>query len=106
MTAGELRDRIVREIAGDWSRTNLHGCDLRQCLVTPIKQSFEDPNDPTQAVELWLVLEEDPENCNGYKVVYDESTDTFGLASPSFSPGRNGYIGFYGSTFLEAFNAM
>jgi hypothetical protein len=105
MTSDELRIRIEREIAGNWSRTNGHGCDLRQCLMTPVKKTFEDSSDPSCTVVLWLVLEEDPMDCNGYKVVYDEATDEFGLACP-FVSGRNGYLGSYGSTFLEAFDAM
>ncbi|MEM9354121.1 MAG: hypothetical protein AAGA92_14010 [Planctomycetota bacterium] len=100
VTAEQLRLRIEAEIGGDWSCTNGHGCDLRQCLFEPEKQLFEDSDNP-----LWLLLEEDPVSRDGYKVVYDESTGMFGLAC-RFMSGRNGYLGPYGDTFLEAFKAM
>ena len=105
MTAIELRARIEQEIDGDWSHTNAHGCDLRQCLVTPFKRSFEDAVDAATTVDLWVVLEEHPESCDGCKVVYDEKTECFGLASPGIR-GHDFYLGAYGDTFLEAFDAM
>jgi hypothetical protein len=105
ITAAELKSRIEAEIGEDWSRTNGHGCDLRQCLVGPEKQWFEDDVDPTRTVELWLLLEEDPLNRDGNKVVYDELSGMFGLAC-RFTSGRDGYLGAYGDTFLEAFEAM
>jgi hypothetical protein len=105
VTAEELRARIEAEIAGDWSRTNDHACDLRRCLVAPVKKPFEHEVDPSRTVELWLVLEEDPVACDGYKVVYDEATNKFGLAC-RFISGRDGHLGANGETFLEAFDAM
>ena len=105
MNGNELRTAIENEIAEDWSRTNGHGCDLRRCLVEPARMAFDDVVDPSHKVQLWLVLEEDFQNCSGYKVVYDEHTGMFGLAC-RLESGGDGYLGPYGDTFLEAFDAM
>lgn len=106
LTAEQLRARIVTEIGDNWSHKNGHNCDLKHCLLAvPALQQFETAGDPTKTVDLWLVLEEDPLNRDGYKVVYDESTNMFGLAC-MFISGRNGHLGNYGDTFLEALDAM
>jgi hypothetical protein len=84
MTADELRANIEDEINGRWTTTNAHGCDLRRCLVSPKKQQYRDcsQGDSGKFVELWLVLEEDPISQDGYKIVYDERSGYFGLATP------------------------
>ena len=105
MNAEHLRARIEREIAGDWARTNAHGCDLKRSLVEPVELPFEDPLNSSMTVNLWLVLEEDPITRDGYKIVYDAELEQFGLACRSTS-GRNVYLGAYGGTFIEAFEAM
>jgi len=105
MTAAELRARIEREIGANWTRTNAHGCDLRRCLITPVKRSFEAEYDASATVDLWIVLEEHPESCDGYKIVYDEKTERFGLACPGIH-GREVHLGAYGDTFMQAFDAM
>ncbi len=40
------------------------------------------PDDEYQEIELWLVLEEDPDTRNGYKIIHDEKEKMFGLATP------------------------
>jgi len=50
------------------------------------------------------VLEEDPVARNGYKIVYDESRDEFGLAMRD-SRGKDIFVGFYGD-FLTTLDAM
>ena len=49
------------------------------------------------------MLEEDPVARNGYKIVYDESRDEFGLAMQD-DRGNDIFLGFYGDflTTLEA----
>jgi hypothetical protein len=42
MTAEGVRELIERAVAGDWSLTNLHGCDRRRCLVSPILREYDD----------------------------------------------------------------
>ena len=102
MTSQDVRARIEREIAANWSRSNAHGCDLRRCLIEPVKKPCPDASKPGQFIDLWLVLEEDPIGRDGYKVVYDEQSNQFGLAFTT----DNTYIGEYGETFFEAFDAM
>jgi len=108
MTPEEVSALIENEIAGNWSQTNWHGCDLRRCLVTPELRDYDDrgappPVDPPHVVKMWLVLEEVPEDRSGYKIVYNGEVGMFGLAVPG-SP-RDVFIGFYGS-FLETYAGM
>ncbi len=59
-------------------------------------------------MELWLVLEECPDTRNGYKIVYDENENMYGLAysaEPDSVEPEDDLIGFYGS-FLEALEDM
>jgi hypothetical protein len=109
LAAEDVPMLVEREIAGDWTRSNAHGCDLRRCLVWPELRDFEDfgggrpPRDPPSMIPLWLVLEESPEDRGGYKIVFDEAANKFGLAIPG-SP-RDVFIGHYGS-FLGAYRSM
>ena len=102
MTAAELRDRVEAEIAQRWDCTNAHHCDLRRCLVAPHQAEFEEFQGP-EKVRLWIVLEENPETRDGYKVVFDERTGMFGLALAGETAPF--YVGPYG-TFVVAFEAM
>lgn len=103
MTPEEVTQNIEKEINGQWSLSNAHGVDLRRCLVSPTKKIYEDMADKS-SIQLWLVLEESPENQSGYKIVMDEETRDFGLAIIS-DKNENIFIGFYGS-FLETLEAM
>ena len=109
MTAEGVRELIDREVAGDWSLTNLHGCDLRRCLVPPVLREYDDCGagrplvEPYSIIRLWLVLEELPEDQSGYKIVYGEEAGMFGLAVPGTS--RDVFIGYYGS-FLDTYRGM
>jgi hypothetical protein len=103
MTADEVRALVETEIAGDWSRTNHHGCDLRRCLVEPVLRDYEDGSNPPQRLRLWLVLEETPEHSGGYKIVFNEESRMFGLVVPG--RGHAVLIGYYGN-FLETYAAM
>jgi hypothetical protein len=108
MTAEDVRELVEREIAGDWSQTNLHGCDLRRCLVPAKLLEYDDSNGPFDAgpapvVWMWLVLEELPTDRSGYKIVFGETAGMFGLAVPGIP--RDVFLGYYGS-FLETYRAM
>lgn len=105
MTPHDVRTLVEREIGDDWTRTNLHNCDLRRCLVEPHVETFDlmDNASPPPTVDLWVVLEERPDEKDGYKVVFDEATHKFGLALDGET--RPYYVGSYG-TFLKAFKAM
>jgi len=109
MTAQVVRELIDREVAGNWSLTNLHGCDLRRCLVLPVLREYEDCGggrplvEPHPVIRLWLVLEELPEDRSGYKIVFGEEANMFGLAVAG--PVRDIFIGYYG-TFLDTYRGM
>ena len=105
MTAADVREIVKRAMGSEWSRTNAHACDFKRCLVEPYMREFEDCGGPGAAgtVRLWVVLEENPEECDGYQIVFEEQSGEFGLACP----GLHGpiYLGRYGS-FLRTFDAM
>ena len=103
MSSEEVTRLIEAEVAGDWDRQNAHGCTIRRCLNEPRKLAFSDPLNH-DIVDLWLVLEEDPETRNGYKVVYDEVNEGFGLASAD-ADDKLVFLGLYGG-FLDAYDAM
>ncbi len=110
MTSESVRELIEREIADEWSQTNSHGCDLQRCLVSPELREYEDCGggrplvDPLPSIKLWLVLEENPNDSSGYKIVFGEDNGMFGLAT-SNTIGGDIFLGFYG-TFREAYCAM
>ena len=104
MEAAEVSEIIEREIGGDWSLSNLHGVDLRRCLVKPTKKVYKDSFREGEKVELWLVLEEVPEDHSGYKIVFDERRRLFGLATKGLD-GADVLIGYYGS-FVDTLEAM
>jgi hypothetical protein len=103
MTSDQVRQIVEAEIGADWDRTNLHGCDLRRCLVEPRLVTFADSANQ-DLVELWLVLEEDPDACDGYKIIYDPEENAFGLAYGSYETGPD-FIALYGD-FLTTYYGM
>jgi hypothetical protein len=104
MNSKQVKEKIEKEIAGDWSITNAHGVDLKKCLVEPKKGIFENSFNKNKRIELWLVFEENPIERNGYKIIYDENMNSFGLATTSESRPPL-FIGYYGS-FLNTIEAM
>ena len=97
----EIVQMIEKEIGGDWSISNLHQCDLKRCFVRPKRRKMV-VFDGT-ARDMWVVLEENPETLNGYKVIFDEDGHRFGLAESYDSTPF--VLGFHKS-FLAAFRAM
>ncbi|MHC4200212.1 MAG: hypothetical protein ACYSU0_09495 [Planctomycetota bacterium] len=95
---------IEREVGTDRGRTSAHRCDLRRCLVTPSLQDFKSETEEDETVRLWLVLEENPDRRDGYKIVYGEDDGMFGLAM-RLTNGTDWFMGYYG-TFLEAYDSM
>jgi hypothetical protein len=93
MKPSEITKIIERELDGNWSpEQNPHGVDLKKCLLMPpLKQVFKDSFQDNKDVKMWLVLEEDPEGKNGYKIIFEEETRKFGLATKNRI-----FIGFYG----------
>ena len=100
MTPKEISKLIEREINGDWSISNWHGCDLKKCLVRPKKRKLRFGDELKDA---WIVLEENVNTLEGFKVFFDEETEKFGLAEHSepFS-----YVCNFHDTFLAAFKSM
>ncbi len=104
MTPEEVSARVKHEIGENWQMSNAHGVDLRRCLVTPEKRQYEDISPGGETAELWLVLEEDPILRKGYKIVYGESRDEYGLAMRD-DKGNDIFLGYYGG-FLATLEAM
>jgi hypothetical protein len=100
MTPKEISKLIEKEINGDWSISNKHGCDLKKCLVRPKRRKllFRD-----EVKDFWIVLEEKPETLEGFKVFFDDETKKFGLADSS---EPYGFVCNSHDTFLAAFKSM
>jgi hypothetical protein len=103
MTISEIDARIRIEIGDNWDISNAHGVDLKTCLITPKKQEYSDPINESTKIELWTVLEETPDG-NGYKICYNEGSDSFGLGMKT-NKDELLYLGNYGS-FLETLTNM
>jgi hypothetical protein len=86
---------------------NAHGIDLENIqhhLVEPTLEEYKDIGDNQINYMLWTVLEEMPKTKDGYKIVYDQEKNHFGLAMISDNDEKL-YLGPYGS-FIESLNAM
>ncbi len=92
---------IEKEIGGDRSATNLHGCDLKSCLIRPKKRKIRFSGGALK--EVWIVLEEMPETGDGFKIFFDDENGKFGLAGHAepFAYACNSH-----DTFLAAFKSM
>lgn len=109
MEPREIAAQVEQEIAGQWSRSNAHGVDLRRCLVTPrlirCRNTFPTPDAPSpRELELWLVLTEIPDSTDGYLIVCDQAAERFGLAITS-TEDEVVFLGWYGG-FWDAFESM
>jgi hypothetical protein len=105
MDASEVSRIVTDEIGSNWSISNAHSVDLKRCLVVPTKHDYRDSFNEGGVISLWLVLEEVPEDNSGYKIVFDETTRRFGLATGDAQQRQHVFLGFYG-TFLETLEAM
>ena len=105
MTATEVRALVEEQIGGDWAHTNLHGVELRRCLLAePRRIAVQLPVREPLTQDVWLVLEEEPGADGGYLVTYSERSGSFGMAH--FAPNAAPYlIGEYGG-FFDALDAM
>lgn len=103
MNAEEIKKIIARELDESKSVSNWHGVSLHECLVNPTKRNYEDSFNQGEVIELWLVLEECPNEKDGYQIVFDEKMHEFGLALPGNELDL--FLGYYGS-FLEALEGM
>lgn len=103
MTPKEITQMIAKEVNDDWSIPNWHNCDLKKCLVRPKRRTLDFHNETRN---VWIVLEEDPENLDGFMVFFDEENNKFGLAEHSESPRYYGFVCNFHDTFLAAFKSM
>ena len=105
-TSESVRALIERQIAGEWKPESGHRLDLRTCLVEPKRKTMEVlVGNERRTDDLWLVLEERPgEDQRGYRIVYDEVAEEFGLAIDGRGD-RLVVIGLYGD-FMQTLAAM
>ena len=106
MTAADVRALVEAEISDDWSQSNSHHVDLRQCLVMPRLVSCRNTFPKLAGgmpLELWIVLEETPGKRDGYLIVFDERKRVFGLAD--WDGDTPVFLGFHG-TFLNTLRGM
>lgn len=103
MKPKEITQMIEKEINGDWSISNAHGCDLKMCLIRPKRRAL---SFFTEIRDAWIVLEEDPINLDGFMVYFDEVTNKFGLAERSESSGYYGFVCNSHDSFIRAFKSM
>jgi hypothetical protein len=103
MTSDDVHNLLLTEIGDQWDRSNLHGVDLRRCLMRPEVIVAVDAVDESD-VEVWLVLLNHPDTRLGYGVAYDEKSGKFGLLQfvEGYAPCL---LGLYGG-FLDALDAM
>ena len=92
--------KLIQDELASHSQPLRSGVNLDRCLVVPRRMTFAGHAEG-DTWDLWLVLEEQPETRSGYKIVFDEETKQFGLASGT----RSVFIGFYG-TFIQTLEGM
>lgn len=109
MTSNEVQELIKIELKSKDNRSDAalgHGLDLNQWLLAPtrikVMHSFKN-----ELVEVWMVLEEDPIKKEGYKIIYSEEEELFGLAvcASERDDAIPTLIGFYGGV-LDTLYAM
>jgi hypothetical protein len=108
MTPEEVKAIVNEHVQRRWDTndpiSNPHGVNLDECLLhQPERRIYLDSFNKDQPIELWLVLEEDPERHAGYEVVFDENRNEFGLAAAGWECPV--FIGYYGS-FLDTLAGM
>ena len=98
MTPAEVEALVLAEIGGEWERWTPHQLDLPRCVVRPprLETYFSKTRDGEVALDLWLVVEEEPDTHDGYEVFYDGEEKVFGLGVIDVE-GRRHYLGGYGT---------
>ena len=103
MTSAEVLAVVRDQVGPAWNRTDWpHGVLLeRDAIDPPAKATVHVAWDPDEQRDVWVVLEEPSDDHAGYRIVYCEQEDAFGLATP-IEPGLL-LLGFYGDfvTTLE-----
>lgn len=108
MTSEEVVEIVRSKIGDAWDESNLHGCDLRTGLVKrPCGTEFDINllGGVRRRGRLWIVFEQAPRQPTGYKIVFDDNSRMFGLATPGHAGELPVCISMYNS-FFDAFHAM
>ncbi|HRQ55710.1 MAG TPA: hypothetical protein PL018_15740 [Ignavibacteriaceae bacterium] len=104
----KVKEYILLKIKEETENSEIdcaHGINkenLNEHLVFPSKEKYTG-TDANDIFYLWTVLEENPNEKDGYTIVFDEDCNDFGLGLHT----KDGlmYLGNYGS-FVETLNAM
>jgi hypothetical protein len=109
VTAADVSKLISDEVAAvgeDWltrPENNPHGLDLSRCLIKPERVVCTHGFEAGNLFEAWLVLEEIPDDNDGYRIIFEEELGRFGLACGTRREPV--FIGWYGS-FLNTVQGM
>ena len=101
LNTSDIKSKIARELTSH--PVQWYGAPLESCLVEPTRCPYEDGSNEGETIELWLVFEERPETKDGYKIVYDDDMDQFGLATPGKT--KDVFLGYCG-TFVSTLEGM
>ncbi len=108
MNPNDVSALVRAEIEAYGAPDPSHELDLNSCLVTPrrarVRNTFPHPDSPSpKYLDLWIVLEENPDSTEGYLIVFDEENHRFGLASASGAQPI--FLGWHGG-FVDALQGM
>ncbi len=103
MTSQEIKLIVEDEIKGFKDFSIIHGIDIEKCLISPKLQKYKSGFAENTYHNLWTVLEE-TEDGEGYKVIYNEEENSFGLGMKS-DEDELIYMGSY-SSFFKAIKGM
>ena len=98
MTPESITALIDAELADRPEFANPHALDLPRCRVRPERRTFHD-SFADRPFEAWLVLDERPPLRDGYRIVYGEERESFGLVTDDV------LVGWYGG-FVDAVEGM
>jgi hypothetical protein len=111
LDADQIRLIVIDAIGDSWDETNHHGVDLREALVRPslikvIQQTVHEGEIRDTVIDAWLVLIENPESGDGYRIVANADGSDFGLAIQGASRDAPLFLyGWYGN-FMNTLEAM
>ena len=97
----KIKQIIESEIKGDFTVSNLHGVNLKKCLIEPYLETLEALFNKGQTIQMYVVLKEYPDSDEGYHIVYDPKENMFGLSIQGEENNRV-FLG-YDGTFLGQF---
>lgn len=107
MDSSTIKRLVEDELARGNSFTSCHGitpANLRSLLVEPFAVRTDPDDLETQPRDMWVVLQERPAPTDGYVIVYDPTTEGWGVAE------HTGYAGYAlvvsASSLAEALSGM